>query len=105
MTNIEQQQHCVHKMLLLPLAEGRLSLTRMLKNCLAWCCRVTVSEGLRSSLHSVTQDLLWWALYKAEPLLLGSSLRQKALAKAIEYIHFEVNSWYAANYQAPLQGS
>ena len=52
------------------------------------------------SLRSLTQDLLWWALYKAEPLLLGSSLRQKALAKAIEHIHYEVNSRHEANYQA-----
>ena len=60
-------------------------------------CLVLFSDDVKKlppSLHSLTQDLLWWALYKAEPLLLGSSLRQKALAKAIEYIHYEVSSWH-----------
>eukprot|EP00879_Flechtneria_rotunda_P030486 GHRR01033124.1.p1 GENE.GHRR01033124.1~~GHRR01033124.1.p1 ORF type:complete len:108 (+),score=17.20 GHRR01033124.1:245-568(+) len=29
--------------------------------------------------HPIIQDILWWTLYKAEALLLGSSLRKAAL--------------------------
>ena len=36
------------------------------------------------------QDLLWWTLYKAEPFLVGSTLRKKALDEAIRHIHYEV---------------
>ena len=38
------------------------------------------------------QDLLWWSLYKAEPLLEGSSLRSRALEEAIKNIHYEVHT-------------
>lgn len=38
----------------------------------------------------ITQDLLWWGLYKAEPLLQGSQLRKKAIAEAMDHIHYEV---------------
>lgn len=36
------------------------------------------------------QDVLWWTLYKAENLLLGSWLRKKALAECMKHIHYEV---------------
>ena len=37
-----------------------------------------------------TQDLVWWTLYKCEPLLLGSRLRGRALAECMKHIHYEV---------------
>lgn len=40
--------------------------------------------------HPVIQDVLWWTLYQAEPLLLGSRLRKKALAECMKHIHYEV---------------
>lgn len=36
------------------------------------------------------QDLLWWSLYKAEPLLENSSMRSRALQEAMRHIHYEV---------------
>jgi hypothetical protein len=39
---------------------------------------------------SAGQDLLWWGLYKAEPFLLGTGLRKKALAEAMRHVHYEV---------------
>jgi hypothetical protein len=36
------------------------------------------------------QDVLWWTLYQAEPLLLGSRLRKAALAECMKHIHYEV---------------
>lgn len=40
--------------------------------------------------HPKVQDVLWWLLYKAEGLLLGSGLRKKALAKVMRHVHYEV---------------
>lgn len=40
--------------------------------------------------HPLLQDVLWWALYQAEGLLVGSSLRKRALAHVMEHIHYEV---------------
>ena len=42
--------------------------------------------------HPWIQDVLWWTLYKAEPLLLGSWPRRKALQEAMRHIHYEVDS-------------
>ncbi|KAI3426296.1 hypothetical protein D9Q98_008669 [Chlorella vulgaris] len=39
--------------------------------------------------HPIIQDVLWWTLYQAEPLLLGSRLRKKALAECLKHIHYE----------------
>jgi len=39
--------------------------------------------------HPLIQDVLWWALYKAENLLLGSWLRKTALAEVMKHIHYE----------------
>eukprot|EP00873_Tetraselmis_striata_P019221 jgi/Tetstr1/439485/TSEL_027917.t1 len=39
--------------------------------------------------HPLLQDVLWWALYQAEGLLVGSSLRKRALAHVMEHIHYE----------------
>ncbi|KAL6746722.1 cycloartenol synthase [Haematococcus lacustris] len=39
--------------------------------------------------HPWIQDVLWWALYKVEPLLLGSRLRRAALAECMKHIHYE----------------
>lgn len=39
--------------------------------------------------HPKIQDVLWWSLYKAEGLLLGSRLREKALAECMKHIHYE----------------
>jgi hypothetical protein len=38
------------------------------------------------------QDVLWWVLYQAEGLLLGSQLREKALAEVMKHIHYEVST-------------
>lgn len=40
--------------------------------------------------HPWIQDVLWWSLYKAEGLLLGSSLRKKALQEVMRHVHYEV---------------
>ena len=40
--------------------------------------------------HPLIQDVLWWTLYKAEGLLVGSSLRRKAVAECMRHIHYEV---------------
>eukprot|EP00879_Flechtneria_rotunda_P014928 GHRR01015598.1.p1 GENE.GHRR01015598.1~~GHRR01015598.1.p1 ORF type:complete len:610 (+),score=118.28 GHRR01015598.1:42-1871(+) len=39
--------------------------------------------------HPIIQDILWWTLYKAEALLLGSSLRKAALNEVIRHVHYE----------------
>jgi len=39
--------------------------------------------------HGMLQDSVWWALYKAEPVLEGSGLRARALRRCIEQIHYE----------------
>jgi len=39
--------------------------------------------------HPLVQDLLWWALSRTEPLLLGSWLRKKALKETMLHIHYE----------------
>jgi len=39
--------------------------------------------------HPLLQDFLWWTLYQAEGLLVGSSLRRRALAEVMEHIHYE----------------
>ncbi len=36
-----------------------------------------------------SQDCLWWVLYKAENVLLGSSLRKAALKEIMKHIHYE----------------
>lgn len=41
--------------------------------------------------HPKIQDVLWWALYKAEGLLLGSGLRKKALAEVMRHVHYEAS--------------
>ena len=40
--------------------------------------------------HPLIQDVLWWALYQCEGLLLGSGLRKRALAECMKHIHYEV---------------
>ena len=40
--------------------------------------------------HPKVQDVLWWALYQLERPLLGSALRQKALAEVMRHVHYEV---------------
>jgi cycloartenol synthase len=40
--------------------------------------------------HPWFQDCIWWVLYKAENLLLGSSLRESALKEVMKHIHYEV---------------
>jgi cycloartenol synthase len=39
--------------------------------------------------HPRLQDALWWALSRAEPLLLGSRLRARALREVMEHVHYE----------------
>jgi len=39
--------------------------------------------------HSFIQDCLWWVLYKAENVLLGSWLRKTALKEVMRHIHYE----------------
>ena len=51
------------------------------------------------------QDVLWWALYKAEPLLLGSELRKEALAEAMRHIHYEARAWQFFLVPAPLSST
>ncbi|CAD7703492.1 unnamed protein product, partial [Ostreobium quekettii] len=42
--------------------------------------------------HPLIQDVLWWFLYKCEYLLMGSSLRKKALKETLKLIHYEDDS-------------
>ena len=42
--------------------------------------------------HPKVQDVLWWALYQLERPLLGSVLRQKALAEVMRHVHYEVGA-------------
>lgn len=42
--------------------------------------------------HPWIQDVLWWSLYKAEGLLLGSGLRKKALQEVMRHVHYEASS-------------
>ena len=42
--------------------------------------------------HPKVQDVLWWALYQLERPLLGSALRQKALAEVMRHVHYEVGA-------------
>jgi cycloartenol synthase len=44
-----------------------------------------------------TQDVLWWALYKAENLLLGSWLRKSALSECMKHIHYEASHGHHGN--------
>ncbi|KAF8057901.1 GgCAS1 [Scenedesmus sp. PABB004] len=39
--------------------------------------------------HPLVQDVLWWALYKAEAVLLGSRLRRWALKEVMAHVHYE----------------
>ena len=39
--------------------------------------------------HPMIQDILWWSLSKAEPFLMGSWLRKKALKETMVHIHYE----------------
>jgi hypothetical protein len=39
--------------------------------------------------HPWVQDVLWWTLYKAERLLLGSRLRKAALQEVMRHVHYE----------------
>lgn len=39
--------------------------------------------------HPVIQDVLWWTLYQAEGVLVGSRLRAKALRECMKHIHYE----------------
>ena len=51
------------------------------------------------------QDVLWWTLYQAEGLLLGSRLRKRALQEVMRHVHYEVwqplCSMHACGLQAP----
>ena len=38
----------------------------------------------------MVQDVLWWCLYKAENLFLGSRLRKAALQEVMRHVHYEV---------------
>ena len=40
--------------------------------------------------HPMVQDVLWWCLYKAENLFLGSRLRKAALQEVMRHVHYEV---------------
>lgn len=40
--------------------------------------------------HPWVQDVLWWGLYQAEGLLLGSRLRKAACAEVMRHVHYEV---------------
>jgi len=45
--------------------------------------------------HPKIQDVVWWSLYKLEPLLMGSRLRRRALTEVMKHIHYEdVNTRY-----------
>lgn len=37
-----------------------------------------------------SQDMLWWALYKAEAVLHKSALRRWALREVMKHVHYEV---------------
>ena len=39
--------------------------------------------------HPWLQDAIWWVLYKAENLLLGSALRRAALREVMTLVHYE----------------
>lgn len=39
--------------------------------------------------HPWLQDLVWWVLYKAERVLLGSALRRAALREVMTLVHYE----------------
>jgi cycloartenol synthase len=39
--------------------------------------------------HPKVQDVLWWALSRVDKYLLGSRLREKALAEVMRHIHYE----------------
>ncbi|EFJ43592.1 hypothetical protein VOLCADRAFT_96220 [Volvox carteri f. nagariensis] len=39
--------------------------------------------------HPLVQDVLWWALYRAENVLQGSFLRRMALKECMKHIHYE----------------
>lgn len=39
--------------------------------------------------HPWVQDLVWWVLYKAERVLLGSALRRAALREVMTLVHYE----------------
>ena len=58
--------------------------------CNAKTCGSVLRDGRMNRAVNV-QDLLWWSLYKAEPFLVGSTLRKKALDEAIRHIHYEVS--------------
>ncbi len=62
---------------------------------------IKVQGGSRASLYLLAccnwlcccaQDVLWWALYKAENLLLGSWLRKSALHECMKHIHYEASA-------------
>ena len=42
--------------------------------------------------HPMVQDVLWWCLYKAENLFLGSRLRKAALQEVMRHVHYEVRT-------------
>ena len=48
--------------------------------------------------HPKVQDVLWWALYQLERTLLGSALRQKALAEVMRHVHYEVCACRASHF-------
>lgn len=39
--------------------------------------------------HPLVQDMVWWALYQVEPLLMNSWLRKKAMQECMVHIHYE----------------
>ena len=45
--------------------------------------------------HPLVQDVLWWTLSHAEPLLRGSWLRKRALEEAMRLVHHEVRPPHA----------
>jgi hypothetical protein len=61
--------------------------------CTAAPCRNQCAKEDLYYPHPLIQDVLWWTLYQAEPLLLGSRLRGAALRECMKHIHYEVGGW------------
>lgn len=52
-------------------------------------CRNKVAKEDSYYPHPFIQDIVWWALYKIEPFLKGSFLRDAANREALKHIHYE----------------
>ena len=55
-------------------------------------CRNKVLDADSYYPHPAIQDVLWWVLYKMEPFLKGSFLRDWSVKETMKHIHYEVRN-------------